>query len=369
MKIHKINALRSAVIGGFFLATSLSPLAAQTTGIAITDPSLYGLTDRLTSLNVYGGYSVYDGQLYYWGGSGSGVQEYRIYDIAAGTLRSSIPVSGITMVSNMYGDPFGLYDSINGIFYVGTYSNSDSGLYSYNESTGVWNSLGVFESLFGAATYDGRVYASGLNAIWNGGFGQGNQIALFDLTGAGNHDVIIQADGNSAGVAVDHAGNVYYASYEFGGSGLYMWTAEQVASVMAENGHGGAGGGEDDIFLTYNDATLLTDLPGGAYGINVDAAGNIFVTVNGGVSGLLMWNESMGLGDGEHYELIADAGGSWGWFNHVEVEGDFLNGGTLWVSSGTGLAEITYLIPEPTTFAMVIMGGLLALYGNRRRKS
>lgn len=299
-----------------------------------------------------------------------GSTAYQVYDIASGALVSSTPV-GVPINSNGYGDPFGLYDAGSGTFYVGTYSGSGSGLYSYDRNTSTWHDHGVFNSLFAGAVHNGQVYASGLNAIWNGGTGQDNQIALYDLTGGNSHDVLIHATGNSAGVAVDRHGNVYYANYNGGNTALYMWTAAQIDSVSASFGNGDTGGGEGDLYLTYDDGTLLTLLPAGANGLNVDEGGNVFVTVNdfGGTQGLLMWNETLGFGEDDNYRfIVTNADGSYGWFNHVEVEGDFLNGGTLWVSSGSGLAEITYLglIPEPASAGALT--GLLALGGTLLRR-
>lgn len=360
---------------GLFAA---APLFAQSTGIVSVNPTDYSVTDRLTDISIVGGYSVHQGQLHYWAGNsyGGGSTTYQIYDIAGGSLVSSTPVSGISMVSNSFGDPFGLYNSANNTFYVGTYAGSGSGLYSYNRTTSTWSGLGVFESLYAAAAHNGRIYASGLNAIWLGGSNQANQIALYDLTGNSSHDVVIAAAGPSAGVAVDHLGNVYYADYNGAGTSLYKWTSAQIDSVTASLGHGDSGGGEDDFYLTYDDAQLLTNLPAGANGIEVDAAGNVFVTVNdfgGGPSGLLMWNEGLGFGDGDFYQFLAtnDSNNPYPWFGDISIEGDFLAGDPLYVSLGTGLAEIRYLgaIPEPAAFAS--LAGALALVGaalRRRRR-
>lgn len=358
------------VLGAAIMTVAMLPrLAAQDTGIQSADATRYGVTEYLTDKFFMAGYSVHQGQVHMWEGSS---REYQVYDLASGQ-RVSTAQSNIPMKSNGFGDPFGHYDAPSGIFYVGTYDNSGSGLYSYNTHTGTWSSLGVFDSLYGAATYQGKVYASGLNAVWSGGFGQNNQIALYDMTGQGNHDVLIQTEGNSAGVAVDKHGNVYYADYNFSSSTLYMWTAAQIESVRADFEHGGTGGGASDIYLTYGDAQVLTHLPGGANGINVDEGGNVFVAVNGSESGVVMWNESLGQGAEDHFEYIATSvAGSYGWFGHIEVEGDFLKGGKLYSTAMFGLAEITYLgasVPEPATWALIMSAavGVGAMLVRRRK--
>lgn len=350
-----------------------SPLAAQLTGIESANPALYSITERLTGLGIYGGYSVHQGELHFWGGlSYPAAQHYRVYDIASGGMVSDTAVSGITVASNGYGDAFGLFDPAGNTFYVGTYQSSGSGLYSYNRDTGAWAAHGVFDSLYGAAAHNGKIYASGLNTIWNGGVGQDNQIALYDLSGGGAHDVVIRTAGNSAGVAVDALGNVYYANYNGGSAALYRWSAAQIDSVSASFGNGDAGGGAGDIYLTYADGELLTALPAGANGIAVDAGGNVFVAVNdfGGTSGLLMWNDTLGVGDAANYRfIVVGAEGSYGWFGGVQVDGDFLAGGTLYVTAGQGLAEVGYLgaIPEPSAFAALAGLAALGFAAARRR--
>jgi hypothetical protein len=305
------------------------------------------------------GFSVSNGQLYSWNWGNT----CSITDLSNMSL--VFQFAPYTLDGNGYGDPFGIYDPENNVFYVGTFNGAGSGMWRYSPANNTWTKLGVFNSLYGADIYQGRVYASGLNQIWNGKSGQDNQIALYDLSGQGHHDVLIQTTGNSATTAVDRQGNVYYANYgNLTGepSGLYMWTSTQIDSVRADLGHGDAGGDAGDLFLTYADGCFLTALPGGANGLTVDDAGNVFVTVNGSVSGLLMWNSSLGTwteGDPDHYTLIATPDG-WGWAGFLDAEGDVLNGGTLYAGStmmGDDISVITYTgaIPEPATWVLIFL--------------
>jgi hypothetical protein len=77
-----------------------------------------------------------------------------------------------------------------------------------------------------------------------------------------------------------------------------------------------------------------------------------------------MWNGIAG--DDFNYDVLATAGSSANWFGPLAIDGDFLNGAPLYGSYGFGgpITEIAYLVPEPTTLALLGLGGLLL----RRRK-
>jgi len=356
------------------MISSMAIQAFDTSSI-VNVSSDYDARDVLTSQPMSGGYTVANGQVHVWMNDmfAAGNIGYMIGDISTGHY-STIGIPPGNVVSNGYGDPFGLYDAANGYFYAGTYNNAGSGIYRYSVATSNWTNLGVFNSLYGADIHDGKVYASGLNAIWNGGAGQGNQIALYDLTGGSSHDVLIQATGNSANVAVDSFGNVYYANYG-DNAVLYRWSFEDINLVRADLGHGLSGGGQDDLFLTYADAQVLTFLPDGGNGIAVDEAGNVFLTVNGSTSSLLMWNEAMGTWSEEdpfHFQNIAGLDGSlpYGWFGSLDTEGDFLNGGSVYLSNygSGGLTEITMAVPEPSSIALIVLG-IGAFFLLRRKKA
>lgn len=363
MTKQRVNPLRSLATGvGMLMISSVAIQAFDTSSIVEVSGG-YHVRDVLTSQPVSGGYTVANGQVHVWMNDmfAAGNIGYMIGDIATGHY-STIGMPPGNVVSNGFGDPFGVYDAANGYFYAGTYNASGSGIYRYSVATSTWSALGVFNSLYGADIHDGKVYASGLNAIWNGSAGQGNQIALYDLTGGSSHDVLIQATGNSANVAVDSFGNVYYANYGQNAA-LYRWSFDDINLVRADLGHGAAGGGAGDLFLTYDDAEVLTFLPDGGNGLAVDEGGNVFLTVNGATSSLLMWNAAMGTWSEEdpfHFQSIAglDAGMPFGWFGSMDTEGDFLNGGSVYLSNygSNGLAEVTMAVPEPSSIALLVLG-------------
>jgi hypothetical protein len=339
----------------------------------------YAVTDLITDFTVSGGFTVYNGNVYTWTHDSYSPLSpgYRITNLATGNITLVSPggnPNGGGLDGNGFGDPFGFYDPYDNIFYAGTFNGFGTGMWYYNQADDKWKKLGVFNSLYAATAVNGRVYASGLNAIWAGGTSQDNVIALYDLTGGSAHDILIQATGPSAACAVDKFGNVYYANYAAAGvtgkASLYMWTAEQIDSVRADLGHGAAGGGEFDSYLTYADGRVLTVLPDfswGANGITVDDGGNVFVSYNGGETGILMWNESLGdwkVDDAYHYEIIATATKDVMWAGFLDAEGDLLNGGTLYANAynSPGLAAITFdVVPEPGTWALMAAGLLLLL--------
>ncbi|MDR1191147.1 MAG: hypothetical protein LBK60_05695 [Verrucomicrobiales bacterium] len=366
MKIKILTVTAAVTLGALSLPT---PARAQSYYTPVGDFTVEGL---YLPYAPQGAFSVYQGLVYSWNAVyyGNPVGIYTIYDLNTRSLSFEAP--GTALDGNGFGDPFGRYDPVTGIFYIGTYTdNGTSGLWRYNDD-GTYTKLGAFGSLYGADFFEGRVYASGLNQIWNGTTGQDNQIAIYDLTGGGQHDVIIQNSGNSATVAVDRLGNVYYANYngQINGAtatGLYMWTAEQIESVRADLGNGTAGGGIDDLFLTYDDALFLTALPGGANGITADDGGNIFISTNAGVAGILMWNPDLGYAtedDPDHYQLIANMTSKYGWAGFLDTEGDVLNGGILYAGSammGEDFYIFTHLIPEPSIWATLLLGGVMLL--------
>jgi hypothetical protein len=310
----KMKHVLQAVVLGMFLIPAT--IFAQSSYITVSDDDLYEANDIGTnSIYVEGQFSVDNGYIRYWK-AGYG---YYIYDIANSTL--STPTQPNNVMTNGYGDPFGIYDAANGCFYAGTYYDADeSYLYKYTVSTSTWTALGSAINMYGAAIYNGNLYISGLNVPWNGGYGQDTYISIFNAADPTKHDCIAQTSGNSAYLAFDPSGNLYYATFGTSPT-LYKWTAAEVASKIDILNNSNA----TDYYLTLADADKLTNLPDGANGIAADANGDVFVTVNSSTNHLLLVHKHTdSTGDDNYYtEIGSDSGGWYSWFGPLVIHGKF----------------------------------------------
>jgi len=310
------------------------------------------------TLSIEGGFSVFEGTAHYWTSSGG----YSTVDLSTGTITN---IGQPSTYSNGYGDPFGYYDDATNCFYAGTYNGAgDSYVYTYSYATHSWSSPIEMVNIYSGAMYNGNLYISGLREPWTGGYDD-SYISLCDLSGNGYHDALIETGGASAHLTLANNGDIYYAYYSTSGtSELYRWTAEQVAGVVNDLANG-----DEDTFLTLADGEKLSDLPGGGNGITIDDAGNVFITTNAYPdSSLLLWNGETG--DGNNYDIIAtNPDSTFGWFGPMDIEGDFLEGATLYGSySYYGpITAITYdTIPEPVTLCVLAAGAALAVLKKRR---
>jgi hypothetical protein len=286
-------------------------------------------------VNFEGGFSVYSGTAHLWSpytSTGTGG-----YNTANASTGATTVVSATALDGNGFGDPFGLYVPASGTFYAGTYNGNSGtaagGLWGYN---GTWTKLGVYDSLFAAAANtSGTVYLSGLNSAWSGTYGQNNVIAVY--TG-GTFQPVIQTQGNSAGVAMDNSGNVYYADFDASGTAyLRSWTAAQVATALSSG-----------TALTYAQSSTLTALPPGASATDtaVDDGGNVFVSINNsGTNGIIVWFADSGTSGGANYQYVAylttTPGGSFDWAGFLATTGNVLDGGALYAGSSAMLNDLT----------------------------
>lgn len=316
---------------------------------------------------IEGGFNVSNGLIHYWNASGG----YHVLDTATGQIAShGTPAS---YNSNYAGDPFGLYDAATQTFYAATYdSGSDSYVYQYDTTNGQWQDSGSAVNIYGGAIHQSQLYISGLREPWSGGF-DSTFISLYDFSENHAHDALIEVGGASANLAVDSAGNIYYAAYaDYGvGGALYRWDAATVQTAINHN----LAGGEEDTFLTLDDGVLLSTLPAGGNGIVVDSTGAVFFTVNQfgnpDASGILRWDASMGTGEGENYEVVLSATelgtGDFYWFGPLAIEGSYDAGATLYTSLNfNGPIVGVTATPEPATMVLLAAGAIPLL--RRKRK-
>lgn len=331
--------------------------AADNSSYIDVDASTYSAKD-FSGMAIEGGFNVSGGVAHWWNASSGTSGGYSTLDTSTGLVTNIGKPASVQ--TNGYGDPFGIYDSQNNCFYASSYlDGGTSCLYKYDYSTEIWSEEGSAVNMYGGAVYDSDLYISGLREPWTGGYGN-TFISLYDFSENHAHDSLIEVGGASAHLAVDNQGNAYYATYQGSDTSLYRWTASQISSVIND-----LAGGETDTYLTLADGQKLTDYAGGANGIVVDDAGNVFFTYNGSSSALGMWNGTAG--DGLNYDIIAtlDPSQYYGWFGPLAIDGDFLAGDPLYGSYNFGapITEITY-VPEPATMAILALGGLM-LRGRR----
>lgn len=272
---------------------------------------------------IEGGFSCHNDIVHYWNASTG----YSTLDAKTGQITNIGKPDN--MQSNGFGDPFGVYDPQANCFYVATCAGmSDGYLYKYDYAADVWTEEGTAVNFYGGAIYNSELYFTGLTEPWDGGTGQTTFISRFvpgSIHTNGDlqlHDAIVETAGNSADLAIDKYGNVYYANYNGQTPSLYRWTNQQVQSVIDD-----INGGEADEYLTLADGEKLTNLPGGANGIAADDDGNVFVTVNMSAY-LLMWNGVSG--DGDNYVVIGEPFSEWGWMGPLAIEGSFMDGAVLY---------------------------------------
>ena len=302
-----------------------------------------------------GGFSVSGSTGHYWAGG-----SYYTVNFNTGTISNIGAPDNI--LSNGAGDPFGIYDAATNSFYAATYySSGQSYVYGYDYDTGTWSDAYSTVNAYSGSVYDSNLYVCGLTEPWSGGY-DNSYIYQFDFSGNSLHDTIVDVGGASSSLTFDSDGNLYYVPYDTDyTTALYMWTADQVASVIDD-----LAAGDEDTYLTLEDGTVLTDLAGLSNGITVDDDGNIFISLNGysgSKSAVVMW-------DGEEVEVIAEsADGTYGWFGALAIDGSFTDGDSLYGSFGWGapISELTAAtVPVPGAL-LLLSCGLLGMTGLRRK--
>jgi len=151
--------------------------------------------------------------------------------------------------------------------------------------------------------------------------------------------------GSSGPVAIDGAGNLFYAP-GFGDLGIYRWAAAQVAAAILGGTPLGTGG---SLFADYSSVYSTMS---GATSLAVDAEGNLFATLTNFAdpSLLIRYNAT-----GTASQLVAESTDRLGGLNFRD--------GQLFVASGN---RIFAVIPEPSTALPPLLAVLCLLIRRRR---
>lgn len=364
---------RPHLIAASLLTCAVLPL----TGTASTLLSGGGFNVDSHAFRTEGKFTVVDGQAHYWAlaNSTDTSASYQIYDFNAtdGNNNSLIghPVGGT--ISNRRGDAFGVYDKQTGTFYAGT-SHDSSHIYRYNAGQGGWIAGNTtLPNAYDGATHNGSLYLTGLPQPWTGGTGQSNSIYKFNPDG--RQDTLVETGENSGSLAIADNGDFYYASYG-DNAGLYRWSAAQIASVTNDFDHE-----TEDTFLTLDTATQLVDFredgsgtaDASGNGVAVDAAGNVFFSVNDYMAGVNYvgvvhagtGEVSILLDQDDLLSIFADM--PYVFLGALSIDGDFFAGASLYLSS-FDYDIISIQVPEPATYALLTgFVALLAVARLRRR--
>ena len=316
----------------------------------------YAVEDVLTG-HWISGFDFANGSAFAWAGG-----TLKQLDGATGALVANY---GAPVYQNAAGDPLSYFNSFVRIesptsVWVGftTSGNADDRIYQVDLAApaAVWTKKATLTGVQDLAFYGGAVYAVGNPTA----AAFGTDATVYRLAnGAPDdpnaHDGIATLGGYTAGLAMDAAGNLYYATNGTGAEKLLRFSSAQVAAAV------GAG------MLTAADGEVLSNLVGGAYDVDVDSAGNLLFNMNGAESLVARWSGVSGAG--QNYDIVArGTAGGFHWFSMIDVEGDCsdLGGGTVYTGDfyNPGVGGVT--VPEPGSLVLLAAGALAAIRRRRR---
>jgi hypothetical protein len=217
-----------------------------------------------------------------------------------------------------------------------TSGNTDDRIFLIDVNTGNWKQVAGFTANFDLELLGGKILVSGLNsAEWDTPSG----VFLLDTTGNNAHKKIIEVGGSAAGFSIDSKGNVYYATYHSAADNfLYRWDSLDIVNAYT-NGD----------TLVVDDATVLSALPDGAYDCDVDAAGNVLISINSytGAKGAALWNGTASAD--ENVQFLGTTEDAYDWITYIKSTGDVTMPGegnaVYLLSYARPIAKITRQLP------------------------
>lgn len=226
--------------------------------------------------------------------------------------------------------------------------NADDRIYRV-DPLGNWQQVATLTGNFDLAQAGGEYYAVGNPGAAS--FSAATAIYRLDLV-AGQHEVVADVGGFSAGLGMSQTGELYYVT---GAGELITYTDAQVST-----------GG-----LSLADAMVLAQLPGGGSDVEVDDAGNVLAAVNAFDVSTFMTSSNLMLWNGSQSRSLLSEDGFTNWFSMLSVEGDAASGEAdlFLVDAFNAPVKRLAAVPEPATasLAAVVMVGI-GLGATRRRR-
>ena len=227
-------------------------------------------------------------------------------------------------------------------------ANMDARIYRIDVESGEWDLKARMAANWDLVFWNDSLLVSGLNST---DYNTPNAIFVLDTSGQDLHRKIIETGGNSAGLAIDSHGNLYYGTSSLTGpNALYRWDSIQLAVVIETPGASP---------LQLGEAEKLADLPMGVYDCEVDDGDHVVFSMNvwGGTQVLARWNGTAG--DGPNYDTLAVSDA---WLGMVKSRGDYtvqVPGNSLFtLGYGEPLADLhTCDYPPILTQALPLISG------------
>ncbi len=280
---------------------------------------IFSLQAQNSYLEISDGYKANDTLINYQGFSAFDIQDTLLYGNEGDTIRcinmkTGVEIKKFSIPNDYSGFPSFVTLSPNGkeIWTGYTVSgNTDDRIFCIDIETRQWKHEATLAGNFDLAFWSDSILVSGLNSTnWS----DPNKIFKLDTTAGNNHKVIIEVGGYSAGLGVMPNGDIVYASnYAAGNNTLLKWDSSDCKSIIND---------ETDVFLTNDDATVLSTLENGAYDCEVDQAGNIVFNLNPFSSDkvLAIWDNTTS--EENNYDTLALATGGADWLNIIKTKGN-----------------------------------------------